>query len=408
VDAVLPDAPGLPAEALAAMQRERAPVVARVSDEIAWIARTPLRAVVRDYLALALDCSYPSRPRSPGQPGDPPRKRPVLAPGAPPIIAYRTGICVEVDTTMLARARRAVPAFDEAAYFHGIVAALAADETGGGDAAELFAQAYRRFPRSPGVTFMSGWLASVVGDCATAVRYFDATLSIQPAHDNAMLRRTICLSKLHRDSAAIVSATQLIALETESLEQGYYWRALSRHRLKELSLARSDIGFAKARMRVASFLTLAGIIEHDQGDLAVAEQDLREARTLFRGEENCAAAWYLALVLNKSKRPGESAQTFEAAMACYEVNVSAIRGKIVRLQEKAAVNPAHTAKRIAALEADSTEQRTRYYSAAFNAAGNQANAGNVARAIQLLEIAASDPKLTDAVSKLRAAIVNLR
>ena len=409
VDAVLPDAIGIPLRTFDALRRARVSQVASVADEIAWIRQAPLRPVVRDYVALSLDCAYPMRPRSAGSLAAYPRKRPGLPPGASPIIVYRTGICAPTDTTLLADSTRAPGTFPETAYYLGSAAAFGADVTGGADAARLLAAAAARFPRSPGVAFMSGWLASVVGDCAAAVRHFEATLAIHPAHDNAMLQRTICLSTMRHDTAAIASATQLIALEAETMEQGYYWRALSRHRLKELPAARADINFAKTRARAANVLTLAGVIEHDQDDLPVAEKDLREARELFRGEENCTAAWYLALVLSKGgARAREAAEQFEAAMTCYDLKVADLRWKIGKLQETAALYPAFTARKIAALAADSADQRTRYFAAAFNGAGNQANAGNIPRALQLLDVAGADPRLGKQVSEMRGAIAARR
>jgi tetratricopeptide (TPR) repeat protein len=397
VDVALPDGTGRPST-VEKLKQTHASYIPRIPGEIAWLATAPIRPVVRNYIALALECSY----------AEPKHKRPQLAVGAPPIIVYRTGICTNVDPTIVWRALTAVPVFHDAAYFLGSAAAMAAEETGG-DAARLLSQAYARFPRAVGVTFMSGWLGSVIGNCPSAVRYFDETLAIDTLHEHAMLQRTMCLSNLHRDSAAIVSATQLIPIETETKGQGYYWRAVSRLRLKELPSARSDIEAAKALTRRSpTVLTLAGIIEHDQNDLAIAEKDLREARDAVTGDQNCTAAWYLALVLNKGNRPRESAEQFELAMSCYDFKVAVIRSRIAKAQEKASQYPEFTAKRIARLAADSVDQRSRYYASAFNAAGNIANAGNRARALELLEVAASDPKLSEPVAKLRAAIGSMR
>jgi len=58
--------------------------------------------------------------------------------------------------------------------------------------------------------------------------------------------------------------------------------------------------------------------------------------------------------------------------------------------------------------ADSVDNRSRYFASAFNAAGNLANAGDRPRALELLAIAASDPKLTESVTRLRAAITASR
>jgi hypothetical protein len=408
VDAVLPDRTGRAPDWPAAMRREHRSFATMISPEITWLATTPLRQAVRDYLALALDCSYDGLVLAPTrQPGGT-QRRPVLPPDAPPLIIYRTGICMGAEPAMLAAALALVPRFHEAAYFAGTHAAFGAEEDGGSRSAPLLGQAYARFPRAPGVTYMRGWLAKTVGECTEAVRHFDETLATDSTHEFALLERTICLSRLHRDTAAIESASRLLAQQSMTMQPAYYWRAVSQLRLKLLPAARSDIEAAKALGRDANALTLAGIIENEQNELAIAEQDLREARGLFRGNENCTAAWTLALVIAKGNRPAEAAQMFEAAMGCYDIKVSDIRYFISRLREKAPTNPEYVARRIAALEADSVDHRSRYFASAFNAAGHTANAGKVARALELLDVAARDAKLAAPVAQLRKAIAEVR
>lgn len=408
VDAVLPDGNGRMNDWPAQMRSERAAFVPKIRGEIAWLATTPLRPAVRDYASLALDCSYDARVLAPVRQAGSTQRRPVLAPDSPPIVIYRTGICMGADTNMLAAVLAVVPSFHEAAYFAGTSAAFVAELDGGERAAKLLGQAYQHLPNVPGVTYMSGWLAMELGDCPGAVRYFDETIAIDTTHEVALLQGTMCLSRLRRDTAAIARATQLLALRMSTTQQAYYWRAVSRLRLKQVDSARSDIEAAKAINRDANALTLAGIIENEQNDLGVAEQDLREARNMPLGDQNCTAAWTLGLVLGKSSRPVETADTFEAAKDCYDTKVALIGARIEAIRQRPSRNPAHTMKRIAALEADSTDERTRYYASAFNAAGHRANSGRRARAIELLEIAARDPKLADPVAKLREAILAIR
>jgi tetratricopeptide (TPR) repeat protein len=408
VDAVLPDANGRMNDWLAEMRRERAAFVPKIPGEISWLSTAPLRSEVREYISLALDCSYDARVLAPIRQQGTSQRRPVLAPEAPPIVIYRTGICLTADANMLAAVLAVVPDFHEAAYFAGTAAAFGAEEDGGEGAGKLLGQAYRHLPNVPGVPFMSGWLAMTLGDCTTAVRYFDETVAIDSAHEVALLQATICLSRLRDDSAAIAHATRLLALRTASAPQAYYWRAVSRLRLKELALARSDIEAAKALDRDANALTMAGIIENEQNDLAIAERDLRDARSRPQGDQNCTAAWTLGLVLGKANRPGVTADTFEAAMDCYDFKVAVIRRRIEKLENRPSPNPVHTLRRIAALAADSVDQRKRYHASAFNAAGYRANAGRRVRAIELLDVAARDTSLTDRVAKLRDALRPMR
>ena len=405
VDAVLPDGTGRMNDRPGTMRGRRNPE-RPVADDVKWLATAALRPAVRDYLALALDCAYDGRVLAPRvQPGAV-QRRPVLPPEAPPVIIYRTGICMSADTNMLAAVRALVPQFPEAAYFAGAVAAFRAEEDGGTRAAALLDTAYRRFPRAPGVTYMAGWLAMNVGECSTAVRYFDETVATDSTHELALLNGTVCLSRLHRDSAAIARASRLIALETSSTQPAYYWRAVSRLRLRDLPAARADIERAKALEREPNALTMAGVIENEQNDLFIAEKDLREALALPRGDRNCTAAWTLGLVLARQGRPGDAAPVFENAMECFDIRVALAGAELARIRARPPSNAGYAAKKLTTLEADSADQRTRYYAAAFNAAGNRANSADFARALELLTIAEHDATLAQPVAKLREAIVN--
>ena len=407
-EGVLPDGTGRMGDWPAELRRRTSGIVARVALDVAWLDTVPLRPAVRRYLALALDCSRDGKSVAPTRPPGAPHRRPILAPGASPLIMYRTAICIGVDTVMLQAVRAHVSRFPEAAFFIGSVAVFGAEETGGGDVAALFAEARDRFPRSPSINYLMGWLGSNTGDCPVAVGWFDSTIAIDASHELAWLQRTTCLSTLKQDSAALASATRLIALGTGFAGQGHYWRAVSHLRLGNLPAARADIEVAKRQARGPNSLTVAGIIEHDQADLAIAEADLTEARGWLRGDENCTAAWYLGLVFGKKGRPKESAAGFEAAMTCYDTKIADARHRLAVLAARPTRHPEVRARHIRAIVADTVDNRSRYFAAAFNAAGNRASAGDRARALELLTIAATDPALAEPVTRLRAAITGAR
>lgn len=408
VDAVFPDENGVSPKALAAMRRAKQGYVATVPAEQDWLAQAPLRPAVREYLGRSLDCAYPNPRGLRSEPYDSVKRRRQPAVGAPPLIHYQFGTCALGDSVSLQQARHAVPRFVETSYFLGQSAAYSADETGGDDARRLLDQAYARFPRAPGVTFFLGWLGTVTGDCEEAIRYYDLTIATEPAHEQAYVQRTICLTNLGQDSAAIESATRWIALETRSTGQGYYWRARNRLQRRELELARSDIEVAKHLTDSAvNALTLAGVIEYEQEDLVPSERDLRAARAKPNGQKVCTAAWYLGLIENKGSKWKAAATSFSDAMACYDERIAENRAAIRRVQRNARLRAAVKERRIAALEADIAELQRQYFAGAFNSATNSARAGDVARSRALLEVAALDARLSDQVARLRAALAAL-
>jgi tetratricopeptide (TPR) repeat protein len=403
--AVLPDANGLSMKAMDALREHNQPFLEKIDGELAWLESAPLTPAVRKYVALALDCSYVERKKPRGDTTNTLEKRRALPINAPPLVAYRAADCAKADTLALARVLVAAPTFDEARYALAGSTLFGAAETGGDGVRALLERAHARFPRAPGVTFLSGYLNTLIGDCTEADRFYEETLAIEPAHDRALLQMTICLTNLHQDSAAIAAATRFIALEPSNVAEGYYWRAANRLRRRELELARADIERAKALARSdGTIFTLAGIIEHEQDDLGIAESDLRGARSAWQGDENCTAAFYLGSVFNKRERWAEAAAAFDTAMVCYDGRVHDVELKIEKVRASTKGSAAFRAKRIAALEEELADRRRRYYSATFNFASMSARTGNLARAEELLAVAAQSPELADQVARLRGAI----
>jgi tetratricopeptide (TPR) repeat protein len=404
VDAVLPDGNANPLKLLDALLRSHKPFTEKMDAELAWVEQASLTPAVRKYIALALDCSYPDRYKDQPDSTNPLAKRRELPINAPPLVAYRAANCAKSDTLALKRALNAVPSFDEAAYALGNVVVWSAGETGGDDAQRYFSQAHARFPNAPGITFMLGWLNLNIGDCAQSIRYYDTTLVMVPAHERALLQKTICQSRSHQDSAAIATATRFIALDTPDIAEGHYWRAVSQLRLRALDSARSDIELAKARSRSGEILTVAGIIEHEQNDLLIAEADLRAARAAWRGSENCAAAFYLGSVMTKRQIWAEAATSYDSAMVCYDDKANLTAATIEQVRRSTKGSAAFRAKRISVLESDLADLRKRYFSSSFNTASMNARLGNFARVAELLVIVDQSPDLVDQAAKLREQV----
>jgi len=405
-DAMLPDNRAVTLKARDARIAELKSYRATLDTELTWIENAPLTPAVRKYIALAVDCAHADRYTAPTDTAGPLQKRRLVPINAPPLVAYRAADCADTDTLALKRVLTAAPSFDEAAYALGNVVAFSANETGGDDALRYLTQAHTKFPRAPGISFMLGWLNLNIGDCAEAVRYYDSTLTMVPAHERAMLQKTICQSRSHQDSAAIATATQFIALDTPDAGEGYYWRAVSLLRQRELERARSDVEIAKARTSgdAGTVRTLAGIIEHEQSDFPIAETDLRAARASWKGYENCTAAFYLGSVLTKREAWPDAAASYDSAMVCYGDKSARTEGMIARVQASRKGSAAYRAKRIAALQSELEDLQKRYFTSSFNAASMNARLANYGRAGELLAVASQSADLTDQVAKLREQI----
>jgi len=110
-------------------------------------------------------------------------------------------------------------------------------------------------------------------------------------------------------------ATHLLEIGDGNLADAYYWRACNHRSLAQLAEARKDISAAKELITTPDVLSLAGIIEYEQGDLDPAAADLTAA--IGAAGEDCTPRWYLALVHRQRKRWLASGHAFEDAMVCF-------------------------------------------------------------------------------------------
>ena len=404
VDAILPNGIGTPNSEFVELRRPVAPFVPKINDELVWLATTPLSPVVSQSIGLAIDCAYPQRVMPPGQPRRPPGWRPAVPADAPPLVRFEIANCGNPSREQFEKLRDDVPSFVEASVFLMQVGLLTAKDDGGAKVKERFGEVYARFPNSPMVTYLGGNYFQLVGDCREGLRYYDETVELKPGHERALLGRTICLTYLKRQPEAIDAATRMIELKTFNISDAYYWRAWNHHFLKDLPPARRDIESAKAIAASGEIFTLAGIIEHDQDDLPIADKDLKSARQASYGNRNCTAAWYLGLVGMKQQRWIDSSTWFETAMGCYEQNVAESEAGLQQMEARTDIDPDFKARQIANFKAALKEDRGQYYAAAFNSANQAARGGDIVKAKTLIEVAAKDPTLADLVKQLRTVL----
>jgi len=159
-----------------------------------------------------------------------------------------------------------------------------------------------------------------------ALAEYDAVLRQMPQHREALLGRTIALSRLRRFDEAIASATTMIDLGSWFLGEAHYWRAWNEFSLQRYAEARKDADSARSRMVNAALFVLSGLIEWNERRLATADSEFEEALKMDFGR--CDAAQYLGRVRAQRNRIAESVAAFQQAIQCYDLSIT-LRRKLV-------------------------------------------------------------------------------
>jgi tetratricopeptide (TPR) repeat protein len=362
---------------------------------LGWVMQGALDPVVKEYIALAVECV---RPTLSDRTVPPPK-------ASAPILTFRRAICPATpDTAALEQLRVEVPRFVEAGLFvaRGML-------FGQGDAvfsvkSRTAANAHlddvrRRFAASPAITYELGVLAQVDGDLRRAAGHYGDTLALRPEHEDARLSRAMAFTYLNDPEAAVADATTLIESGAYNRGEAYYWRAFNRHRAKDLVQARADIEQAKSLASSSRVLTLAGMIEHDQKELEIATRDLVEAVRL--DSTNCVARWYLGVVRHALEEWTGSGAAFADAARCYDLSAARSERSREEMAQRAEVDEEFRARQLAGFDAAIKEDRTQESASALNAAIGYARGGDRATAERYLDQAAKDPARRLMVADLR-------
>jgi tetratricopeptide (TPR) repeat protein len=389
------DPRGWPAAERGAFRRDQRETIAVIGREIDWLLSAPLPGVINSYLAVSLRCAYPASTHDSGAAGVqmPP-------PDILPILAYRLATCGDVDTAALEDVRARVPAFVETSYFLGADALAGIRSGGGSRAREWIDEAYGAFRSSPGVVLLAAEYQTTIGDPGAALRLYDEALARTPAHEDAHLGRLVALTLLERPDDAIAEATTMID-RTYLVDQALYWRALNRRAQHDLDLAREDVDRARILRFTGDVATLAGLIEHDRGELDEAQRDLQTALQMSGGDRNCTAAWFLGSVFAKRSAWTDAGDRFVDAMGCYERERDEHRAALVALARTPDLDPAYKTGRSAALHRELAAAERERAAAALNAGNCLALGGSTTRAAALLDTAAEDPSLADSIAVIR-------
>jgi tetratricopeptide (TPR) repeat protein len=344
------------------------------------------------YLALTIDCEdVNARKRIDEQQ--------VLAAHPVPLIEFRLALC-QLNGPRLAAIRQASPRWADTLLFEGRLEMAARDGASVGRAALLFADAYRAFPASPSVALALAGARNALGEYAAGLELYDAVLTREPNHRDALLGRVVSLSYLERYYDAIAAATRLIELETQHLGPAHYWRAWNRYRVHQLPLAWDDIRVATAISPDSAALALAGYIAYARQWPETAIDRLAQAFAL--DAQHCDAVWTEGLVhVDKEDWPTAAAR-FVTSVSCFTESVQSLKHALQAARESA-TSP-QGSRRIAEDEKRLAAAGHRRAQSAFNAASSYARMGKNAEARTYADIAAEHSLLREKALALKEGL----
>ncbi len=175
--------------------------------------------VFRAYLDVSLVCAFGRLQQDQQSFSEP------LAPVArAAIYQYRVGICDGGYAERLEALRAADPEYVDADFALGRYAlkGLTPDPE---LALRHLEPAAAAFPESPAIATVIGDVYRAWEDWPAALAAYDAALAVSADHPEAMLGRTVSLSRLTRSAEAIDTATRMIDLGQWRVGEAYYWRA---------------------------------------------------------------------------------------------------------------------------------------------------------------------------------------
>ena len=326
----------------------------------AALAEPPGSPLFRSYLEVSIACAFPSRDESPAEIASRALDR---WPGVP-AIAFRVATCIQDHSSLLPTFRANDPEFLDAEYIQGRLAAIGRvpdlDE-----ALRHLEVAHDAFPDSLAITTTLGDVRIQREEWAEALVQYDAVVQQMPFHRDALLGRTISLSRLARHDDAIVAATRMIDLGQWRLGEAFYWRAWNKFQLRQLEPAAADRDRAKMLMSSPLLYVLSGLIEWGQKHLPPAEDEFTYALTLDFGQ--CDAALYLGAVRFERKERPESVAAFKQAVQCYDLSIG-LRRKLIEDIRAGGGSDAGKARAIASHERAISEATAQREQAARDAA----------------------------------------
>ena len=293
------------------------PVSERVSVWLGALRTGPGSAVFRRYVELAISCGAARGSDTAGPDAIP-------ADADAPVLIYRVSACGQ-QPEQLRALRSGDPEFVDADFTLAKFA-LGARPADLDEALQHMQSAHEHFPASLAIATALGSVHEQREEWIEALAAYDNVLRQMPEHRDALLGRTVSLSRQRRHEEAIASATRMIELGAWFLGEAHYWRGWNEFSLQRYPEARVDADRAKTLMLNAAVFVLSGLIEWNERRLPGAETEFEAGLNMDFGR--CDAAQYLGRVRVQRGRIPEALEAFRQAIQCFDLSIT-LRRKLV-------------------------------------------------------------------------------
>ena len=247
-----------------------------------------------------------------------------------PVYQYRVGICDNRQWPRLAEFRARHPDYVDADFALGRFAFEDPVNPDQEEGLRRLQSAFEAFPRSPAIAVTIGNMYRAWEEWAAALGAYDAAIALSPNHPDALIGRTVSLSRLGRADEAIATASRVIDGGQWRRGEAYYWRGWNHLVRGEYQEARSDTDQAKGLMANAAVFVLSGAIEWRLQRREAAEKEFEQALVMDFGE--CEAAFNLGVVRDELGNDAAAVAAFTQARQCYDLSISLRREAIAKVR----------------------------------------------------------------------------
>jgi tetratricopeptide (TPR) repeat protein len=247
-----------------------------------------------------------------------------------PVYQYRIGICDNRQWARLADFRARHPHYVDADFALGRYAFEDPVNPDQEEGLRRLQSAAEAFPRSPAIATTIGNVYRAWEEWAAALESYDSVIALSPNHPEALIGRTISLSRLGRSDEAIETASRVIDGGLWRRGEAYYWRGWNHLVRGDYQAARRDADRAKALMANPPVFVLSGAIEWRLQRREAAEKEFEQALVMDLGE--CEAAFNLGVVRDELGKTPEALAAFTQARQCYDLSIVLRRDAIARIR----------------------------------------------------------------------------